>query len=138
MERVFGNGGNRMNGSKSALATKSVTIDLDTQAQDILEKAEKRGMEYSFLFITTFKRYRELIDRLAKLQKVIEDDGATVTKEYVKGRGNIYVHPAVAAYNTTSRAADSTASLLLKYIDMPLDGGGKSGDDFDNFKGNGK
>ena len=115
-----------------------ITINLDEQARDILEKAKARGMEYSYLFITTFRRYQELTARLVELQTEIEKTGATVTKEYVKGRENLYVHPAVASYNSTARAADSAASLLLKYIDMPLAGGGESGDEFDNFKGNAK
>lgn len=114
----------------------SITVNLDEQAADILKKAEARGMEYSYLFITTFTRYQNLTKRLDELQQAIEKDGSTVTKEYVKGRSNLYVHPAVASYNSTAKAADSAASMLLKYIDMPLAGGGKSGDDFDKFPGN--
>ena len=116
----------------------TITVNLDDQARDILEKAKARGMEYSYLFVTTFKRYQELTKRLEELQAAIVSDGSTVTKEYVKGRSNLYVHPAVAAYNSTARAADSAATMLLKYIEMPLAGGGDTGDDFDNFQGNGK
>ena len=56
-----------------------------------------------------------------------------VTKEYVKGRANLYVNPAVAAYNQSAAAADKTAHLLLRYIVQPLSGGDEAGDDFDTF-----
>jgi len=113
-----------------------VKVDLNEQAREILNKAKEKGVEHSFMFITTFKRYQEHIVHLADLEKAIKDDGMMVEKEYVKGRKNIYVHPAVSAYNQTARAADMTAQLLLKYIVQPLSGGGETGDEFDNFRGN--
>ncbi len=125
-----------MPSKKMSVSAETITVDLDKQAREILEKAKERGVEYSYLFITTFHKYQELTKRLKELQAAIEEDGATITKEYVKGRANLYVHPAVAAYNTTSRAADSAAALLLKYIETPLAGGGETGDAFDSFKGN--
>ena len=113
-----------------------VKVDLNEQAREILNKAKEKGVEHSFMFITTFKRYQELIVHLSDLEKAIKEDGMMITKEYVKGRQNVYVHPAVAAYNQTARAADTTAQLLLKYIVQPLSGGGEVGDEFDSFQGN--
>ena len=110
-----------------------VKVDLNKQAVEIYEKAKEKGVEHSFMFITTFKRYQEHIVHLAELQKAIKDEGTMVTKEYVKGRANLYVNPAVAAYNQTAGAADKTAQLLLRYIVAPLNGGGEEGDDFDVF-----
>lgn len=111
----------------------TLKVDLNQQAQQILEKAQEKGVEHSYLFITAFKRYTELISHLVKLEAAIKGDGLIVEKEYVKGRKNIYVNPAVAAYNQTAGAADKTAQLLLKYIVAPLSGGGESGDAFDAF-----
>ena len=54
-------------------------------------------------------------------------------QEYVKGRKNIYVNPALAAYNQSSGAADKTAALLMKCIIAPLSNGGDDGDEFDTF-----
>lgn len=110
-----------------------VQIDLNAQAKEILEKAQEKGVEQSFMFVTTFKRYTEHLAHLNELQKTIETEKMMVEKEYVKGRKNLYVNPAVAAYNQTARAADQTAQLLLKYIVAPLSGGGESGDEFDVF-----
>jgi hypothetical protein len=85
------------------------------------------------MFLTTFKRYQEHITHLAELQTVISENGCLVEKEYVKGRANVYVHPAIGVYNQTSGAADKTAQLLLKYIVAPLNNGDESGDAFDIF-----
>lgn len=110
-----------------------VKVDLNKQAKEIYEKAKEKGVEQSFMFITTFKRYNEHLAHLAQLEEAIKASGTMVTKEYVKGRKNLYVNPAVSAYNQTANAADKTAQLLLKYIVAPISGGGESGDEFDLF-----
>lgn len=107
-------------------------IDLNKQAKEILKRAQEKGVENSYLFITTFRRYQEHVAHLMDLEEALQEDGLMVTKEYVKGRENIYVHPAVTAYNQTAGAADKTAQLLLKYIVQPL-GDDKGGDSFDVF-----
>lgn len=114
----------------------SIKVDLNEQAREILNKAKEKGVEHSFMFITTFKRYQELIVHLNDLEAAIKQYGMTVKKEYVKGRENICINPAIAAYNQTARSADTTAQLLLKYIVQPLSGGGETGDEFDRFRGN--
>ena len=91
-------------------------MDLNQQAQEILKIAEKHGVEQNFFFITTFKRYQVLINILNDLEKSIKQDGTLVTKEYVKGRQNIYSHPAITAYNRTADSANRTASTLMKVI----------------------
>lgn len=111
----------------------TVKIDLNAQAKEILKKATEKGVEHSFMFVTTFKRYQEHITHLAELQKAIQAEGTMVTKEYVKGRANLYVNPAVSAYNQTAGAADKTAQLLLRYIVQPLRNDDDSGDAFDVF-----
>ena len=40
----------------------------------------------------------------------------TVTKEYVKGRKNVYSNPALKDYNTTTDSANRTVSTLMKII----------------------
>ena len=39
-----------------------------------------------------------------------------LTKEYVKGRANIYVNPAVTEYNKTTDSANRTVTTLMKII----------------------
>lgn len=105
---------------------------LERAAQTMLKEAKKRGIENSFLFETTFQRYLDHIKHLEELQAAIEEHGSMVTKEYVRGRENLYVNPAIAAYNQTAGAADKAAQLLLRCIaDLPA-GGGET-DEFDRF-----
>ncbi len=91
-------------------------ISLNEQAQEILAIAEKHGVEQNFFFITTFKRYQVQINILNDLERQIKEQGSLVTKEYVKGRENIYTHPAISEYNKTSTAANQTVTTLVKII----------------------
>lgn len=93
-----------------------VSKNLNEQAREILQIAEKHGVEQNFFFITTFKRYQVQINILNDLEKTINSDGTLVTKEYVKGRKNVYTHPAIAEYNKTSTASNQTVQTLLKII----------------------
>ena len=91
-------------------------LNLQEQAEEILRIAEKYGVEQNFLFITTFKRYQVQLNILNELEKKIKEDGSLVTKEYVKGRGNIYTHPAISEYNKTATASNQTVATLIKII----------------------
>lgn len=116
-------------------------IDLNEQAQRILEIAAEHGVEQNFFFITTFKRYQVQIKLLADLEKTIQAEGPLVSKEYVKGRKNVYTHPAISEYNKTSTAANQTVQTLMKIVlkmrnddDGPgTDGGGGTGDELMEF-----
>lgn len=101
------------------MATKpklSGPMTLNEQAQEILRIAEQHGVEQNFFFITTFKRYQVQINLLNDLEQSFRQDGAMVTKQYVKGRENVYTHPAVTEYNRTSTAANQTVATLMKII----------------------
>jgi tRNA(Phe) wybutosine-synthesizing methylase Tyw3 len=89
---------------------------LNDKAKEILELAEKNGVQTNFFFTTTFQRYLVQIKILEDLEREIEEAGATVTKEYVKGRGNIYTNPAINAYNGTTNSANKTVTTLLKIV----------------------
>ena len=91
-------------------------FNLKQQAEEILKIAQKHGVEQNFLFITTFQRYQVQLKILQDLQAKIKDDGALVTKEYVKGRENVYTHPAIGEYNKTCTAANQTVATLIKII----------------------
>lgn len=91
-------------------------LKLKKQAEEILVEAQKYGIEQNYFFITTFRRYQVQLKILEELEKVINDQGALVTKEYVKGRENVYTHPAIAQYNSTTDSANRTATTLMKII----------------------
>ena len=87
---------------------------IEEQEKAILAKAEENGLECDYLFSTTFDRYRRQLKTLQELDKVISTSGTLVTKEYVKGRENIYIHPAVAQFDRTADSANKTVSTLLR------------------------
>ena len=91
-------------------------INLQEQAVEILRIAEKTGVQTNFFFVTTFKRYQVQLSNLGELEKAIKETGTLVTKEYVKGRANIYVNPAVTEYNKTTDSANRTVTTLMKII----------------------
>lgn len=116
-------------------------MSLNDQAQEILRIAAEHGVEQNFFFITTFKRYQVQIQLLADLEKTIKAEGPLVSKEYVKGRKNVYTHPAIAEYNKTSTAANQTVQTLMKIVmkmrndddGSGTDGGGSTGDELMDF-----
>lgn len=94
------------------MAKKSLT----DQASEILALAEKKGVSTNFFFVTTFKRYQVQMKILNDLEAEINKLGATVTKEYVKNRGNVYTNPAITEYNKTATAANGTVSTLMNIL----------------------
>ena len=101
-------------------------LTLQEQANKILEQAQERGVSSNFFFVTTFKRYQVQMKILSDLEKAINDYGATVTKEYVKGRQNLVSNPAITEYNKTSTAANGTVATLINIVktlsDEPKEG----------------
>jgi len=101
---------------------------LEKQAAKVLELARERGVASNYFFETTFKRYEVQMRILKDLEAAIEEYGATVTKEYVKGRKNLVANPAITEYNKTSTAANGTVSTLISIVKQLSDGeptGGK-------------
>ena len=107
-------------------------MDLRKQAEEVLKIAQEHGVEQNFLFITTFERYQMQLQILDDLKIKIEEDGALVTKEYVKGRENVYTHPAISEYNKTCTSANQTVATLIKII-KSLRNGGDEEDGEDNL-----
>lgn len=104
-------------------------VSLGEQAKEIIAIAEKHGVEQNFFFLTTFRRYQVQLQILMGLEKSIQEDGMMVMKEYVKGRENLYSHPAVADYNRTTDSANKTVITLMKIITTLRHGGGNEAED---------
>lgn len=90
--------------------------DLESQAKEIIKLAEESGVQSNYFFVTTFERYQVQLKILEELKKAIESEGMLVSKEYVKGRKNVYSNPAVGDYNRTTDSANKTVSTLMKII----------------------
>mgnify|MGYP003301242280 CR=1 FL=1 len=80
--------------------------------KSILNLAETVGIKNRPVFEKTLDRFVFLQEVLDELQEAIRKDGMTITKEYVKGRENICINPAVSEYNKTVNISNSTASTL--------------------------
>ena len=91
-------------------------LNLDQKAEEILKVAESYNVDKNFFFITSFRRYTVQIKILEELEKTLKEDGVLVTKQYVKGRENVYTHPAIQDFNRTTDSANKTVATLLKII----------------------
>lgn len=91
-------------------------LSLQEQAEEIMKRAEEKGVSTNFFFVTTFKRYQVQMKIMQELEAQINEVGATVSKQYVKGRENIYTNPAISEYNKTATAANGTVATLLKIL----------------------
>lgn len=98
---------------------------LQEKADEIVAMAEDAGVQENYFFVTTFKRYQVQIGILAQLEESMAKDGMLVSKEYVKGRKNLYSNPAVNAYNRTADSANKTVQTLMKIVKEFGDGKGK-------------
>lgn len=94
----------------------SKKLTLNEQAQEILKIAEESEVQSNFFFLTTFKRYQVQLSILFELEQSIKQEGMLVSKEYVKGRKNVYTNPAVAEYNKTTDSANKTVQTLMRIV----------------------
>ena len=92
-------------------------MTLQEQANEILRRATEKGVSGNFFFATTFKRYQVQMAILVSLEHEIKETGTTITKTYVKGRENLCTNPAIAEYNKTATAANSTVATLIQIIE---------------------
>lgn len=96
--------------------SKHESVNLNDKAKELLQLAMQANVEQNFFFVSTFKRYQVQLNILAQLEAEIKKAGVLVTKQYVKGRENVYTHPAVTDYNRTATAANQTVQTILKII----------------------
>ena len=99
-----------------ARKTSTNGMTLQEQVNEILARAEEKGVSSNFFFRTTFKRYQVQMSMLQKLEAAINEYGTLVEKEYVKGRPNIVVNGAISEYNKTSTAANGTVATLINIV----------------------
>ena len=92
-------------------------MTLQEQAQEILRRATEKGVSSNFFFVTTFKRYQVQLKILTDLEEDMKKTGTMITKTYVKGRENLCANPAIAEYNKTSTAANSTVDTLVRIME---------------------
>lgn len=98
------------------MANKYNSATLQEQLDAILQRASESGLENNYFMVTTLSRYQQQLKLIKRLAEQLEQDGYTVSKEYVKGRLNVCAHPCVAAYNQACTSANNTVQTLLKIL----------------------
>ena len=117
----------------TATASDKKLAKLKKQAGEVLKEAEAKGLTTNYFFATTFERYQTQLSIMEDLKKHFQEDGAMVTKEYVKGRANLYVNPAITEYNKTASAANNTCATLIKIVEGFSDSGTQEEDAMAKF-----
>lgn len=91
-------------------------FDAKKAKADIMKLVVGTDIGKNRLFVDTLDSYLFQIEMLENFKTAIREHGMQVTKEYVKGRGNIYSNPAIADYNRTRESANKTIATLLKIL----------------------
>lgn len=102
--------------ARKTVKRKNTGMDLNKAADSLIKMAKEGGVEQNYFFTTTFARYQVQIETMENLKKEMEGKGLFITKEYVKGKENIVINPAISEYNKTSTAANQTVQTLIRII----------------------
>lgn len=100
-------------GNKSALEQEK---RLEMLAEKFKGIAESLSEEHRYIFESTLETYFQLIKNFKVLKEALDADGCLVTKEYVKGRQNVCIHPAMSEMNKTVNILNNTAKTLITIV----------------------
>ena len=115
------------------MKAKTKKFDSEKELRELQAWAKERNGKCSSLLVESVDVALVQMRYLRELDKSTQEEGTMVTKEYVKGRANLYVNPAIAAYNQTSNAMDKTMQTILKCIAALEAEASETGDEFDDF-----
>ena len=83
---------------------------------EIREIAVNYGVDKNPMFESTLRNYETVQKAIEIIHKTVEQEDLTITKEYVKGRENTYLHPAVKELPRQVDIANKTMDTMLKII----------------------
>ena len=84
----------------------------------ILKMASEYGVENNPLFLQTLKNYETIQKSIEGIDQIIHaNDDLTISKEYVKGRENLYLHPAIKELPKQIDASNKTLDKMLDIIE---------------------
>lgn len=105
------------NNSKKSILNdfyKEESLNMD----DILKLAEECCVNDNALFISILHNYETVQLAISRVHDSLENDDPTVTKEYVRGRENVYANPLIKELPKLIDASNKTMSTMLKIIDQ--------------------
>ena len=101
----------------------------------ILAMAEQYGVADNALFLQTLKNYETIQRSIEGIDAIVnQNDDLTISKEYVKGRENLYLHPAIKELPKQIDASNKTLDKMLDIIEKL--GTPKQGDSFIEYCNN--
>ena len=103
-------------------------------AKAFREMAEQYQVEGNALFNSALETYRLQLSVIRNIEKDVKAGNPTTEKEYVKGRKNLYIHPAIKELPRHVDSASKTAALLLSIIkDLGRESDRYEPDEFERF-----
>ena len=100
------------------MARKKNSGDAADVLQQLTKMAKKYSVEKNAMFQAAANQYalqQRVIDNIKRV--LDEEDTLMATKEYVKGRENIYAHPLVKELPKHADSANRTAQIMLTIIE---------------------
>ena len=86
--------------------------------ESILAMACEYGVDDNPLFLQTLKNYETIQRSIEGIDQIVnQNDDLTISKEYVKGRENLYLHPAIKELPKQIDASNKTLDKLLDIIE---------------------
>lgn len=84
---------------------------------EVIKMATEYGVADNPLFVQTLKNYETIQKAIEITNTILGADEMTISKEYVKGRENLYMHPAIKELPKQIEAANKTLDKMLDIID---------------------
>jgi hypothetical protein len=85
--------------------------------KDVIQMANDYGVSDNPLFVQTLKNYETVQKAIEMTNAILDSEDMTISKEYVKGRENLYMHPAIKELPKQIDAANKTVDKLLDIIE---------------------
>ncbi len=78
--------------------------------------ATQYGVQNNVFFLQSLKNYETIQKAIESIDSALTENEMMVTKEYVKGRENLYLNPAVKELPKLSDAANKTMATMISII----------------------
>lgn len=86
--------------------------------ESILAMARDYGVADNALFLQTLKNYETIQRSIEGIDQIVnQNNELTISKEYVKGRENLYLHPAIKELPKQIDASNKTLDKMLDIIE---------------------
>lgn len=86
--------------------------------EELVEMAKQYGVDNNAVFLTAASQYALQQRVINNIKDALDaEDSLMSTKEYVKGRENIYAHPLVKELPKHADSANRTAQTILNIIE---------------------